>query len=320
MKPFPRRCIAWCVALLLLPAPVQLSSQIDRAGYADAMWLDGTIGGTLQVRVYFGLAGPPKEGGLWGMYYYTSIGTPIPLDGECVVDPDCLNGRIRLVEGDPREDGPKPIFELDVKAKQVTGTWTSADGKRRLPVQLRPIAKPSPYEVAISQGRTRRFSDPRWPVEFDYPQGWLLQTTATTLTLRPPDPEAALYDERLECERGSEVPVVPQRGEPAPVLGNFFLTRDGWRASPGSGLLAGSCGEDPGECTTPETRKSRGVATMMGPVAYRSFTPGVTPAWQKARRTWSSIGTSGHTAPTEFLIPPTDSAVSRCGQTGSKEP
>ena len=156
------------VALLLTIAkPINPTAQETK--FLGDVWLEGTVGSAL-VRVYLGDAGyPKKDGGLWGMYYYTKFWTPIPLDGDWVAP-----GRVRLLEGDPLDETSlKPRFELTIPASgPATGTWTSADGRRVLRNALRRISKPPEYAAA---GLTRRFTDANWLITFRYPASWRLQ-------------------------------------------------------------------------------------------------------------------------------------------------
>ena len=152
-----------CVCLLVLTAgaghravaQVPAARASEPQPFGDA-WFEGTVGNAA-VRVYVGDAGWPKKDGLWGMYYYTQYWTPIPLEGNWV-----SRGRLRLVEGDPGSDALKPAFDLSVTPSGATGTWTSADEKRRVRVTWRRIPKPAPFDIAIRQAR--RFADPRWPL------------------------------------------------------------------------------------------------------------------------------------------------------------
>ena len=197
------------------------------------------------------------------MYYYTKYWTPIPIDGACITAGDCLsNGRLRLAEGDPQDAAVKPTFDLEVESSgQVTGNWTSADGARKLSVRLRKIPQPKPYDVAIQQ--PIRFADPRWLITFDYPQGWFLGVTETTLLLRSPDPMYLLFDKELRCSRGSRLPTAPTDDSLRHLNGDFYLSRDGWVVK--SGLL------DRRE--RPNIRKQGTAVILSAESGYRGYTP-----------------------------------------------
>lgn len=224
----------------------------------------GVIGQTT-IRLFVESAGFPKNEGLWGVYYYTRYRTPIPIEGERL-----SIGTIRLYEGVDNGDAlpPRSRPRLDLEMSDpatVTGTWTSADGRRRLPVRLRRVQQPAGFEIAVRTPRL--FANPRWPIELTYPAGWFLQVTSTMLTLRSPDPEDMLFDNLLECERGRGLPRVPV-GDEAPELfqGGYVLTRDGWRVD--SGLV--SCD---GRNCAPETRRIGSVLFMSAETGYRSRNP-----------------------------------------------
>jgi hypothetical protein len=226
--------------------------------------LEGTIGQNA-VRLFVETAGYPKEAGLWGMYFYTRYWTPIPLEGE-----QLSANSIQLLEGDPSDSPLRPRFDLTMSGEAVTGTWTSADGRRGVPVHLRRVAQPAAYDTAIRNAQ--RFTDVRWPMEFSYPVGWFLKVTGTTLVLRSPDPEDMLSDNVLTCERGRGLPSAPPpEGEPVHFQGSYYRTHDGWRVeeAPGPGA---NCDDGP-TCASPTVRKVRSTLLMSAEASYRVFGP-----------------------------------------------
>jgi hypothetical protein len=226
------------------------------------VWLEGTVG-SAAVRAYVGDAGYPKEDGLWGMYYYTKYWLPLTLEGGWTSP-----GQVRLTEGDPGNARAKPRFDLKMsQSPLVEGTWTSADGQQVLPVKLRRVPKPPPFEVAIR--RARRFEHPKWPITLSYPAGWRLDASDGKLTLRSPDPEDMLFRNELDCVRGTGLPAPPRSGEP-PVEFEwpFFRGESGWLAGTG---LSGECESD--TCKPPESRQAGAGVFMKASMAYRSHGP-----------------------------------------------
>jgi hypothetical protein len=238
---------------VLIATAVPVNSATQETKYLDDLWLEGTVGSAL-VRVFIGRAGYPKRSGLWGMYYYTNHWIPIPLDGDWVA-----TGRVQFLEGDPSDEkSAKARFELAIpESGPVTGTWTSADRRRKLPVTLRRISKPPDYEAA---GLTRRFRDPNWMITFRYPASWRLEVSGRELSLRSPDPERMLSGHAdLVCERGTGLPPAPKSDEPVAFKWPFFRSRAGWVVET---FPSGDCEPDGHSCQPPETRRV-GRATFM---------------------------------------------------------
>jgi hypothetical protein len=232
-------------------------------------WLEGTIGQSATVRLFVEPAGYPKMSGLWGMYYYTRYWTPIPLEGEHL-SPDT----IRLYEGEPNGNSPsRPRFDLNVsEPATVTGTWTSGDGRRTLPVRLRRIAQPAAYETAIQN--SRRFADTRWPIEFNYPAGWFLEVTGKKLVMRSPDPKDMLFRNFLECARGRGLPSVPVVEEAVVHFqGSYYRASEGWRVDTGPGPGPDCEGREGRNCETPKTRQAGSAILMSAHIYYRSYGP-----------------------------------------------
>jgi len=226
------------------------------------VWLEGTVGRE-PVRAYIADAGWPKSTGLWGAYYFTKNWAGIALDGLWSAP-----GRIRLNEGDPDTAGAKPRFDLTTShPSSMEGTWTSADGVQVLPVKLRRMSKPAPFEVAIR--RPRQFADPQWPIRLTYPVGWRLDVGATELTLRSPDPRDTMFGNELSCVRGRGVPVPPRRGDP-PVNFQwpFFRGETGWLADAGT---SGDCTDV--DCKPADARSTRAGMFLKASAGYRSHGP-----------------------------------------------
>ena len=226
------------------------------------VWLEGTVG-SAAVRVYIGDAGWPKSSGLWGMYYYTRYWSPLPLDGDWSGP-----GQIRLTEGEPGASAAQARFDLNVSARQsVDGTWTSADGRRVVPVKLRRVPKPPRFEIAIR--RARLFSDPKWPITLRYPAGWRLDVTDTTLALRSPDPEDMIFNNELRCVRGSGVLAPPNTAaSPIEFEWPFFRGATGWLVATD---LAGEC--DTAACQPAQSRRIGNAEFMTATAGYRGHFP-----------------------------------------------
>lgn len=234
----------------------------------DDTWLEGTIGKNLHVRMYVGAAGFPERDGLWGAYFYTSQWTLIPLEG-----PDPSSATVVLHEGNPiLDEAARPRLELNFASRpRVTGTWTSADGARVLAVRLRVISQPPSYDRAITHPRV--FNDPRWPIAFEYPDGWSLQLSDTTLRLQSPDPEDMLFENRLECERGRGLPAPPRPKAP-PVMFRwpYYRTSGGWVVSPDN-FVACDDPEQQRSCAAPEARSSARSVLMQTDTGIRVYSP-----------------------------------------------
>ncbi len=154
----------------------------------------------------------------------------------------------------------------------MTGTWTSGDGRRTLPVRLRRIARPAAYEAAIQN--PRRFADTRWPIEFNYPAGWFLEVTGTKLVMRSPDPLYMLFRNVLECKRGRGLPGVPVvEGAVVHFQGSYYRVSEGWRVDTGPGPGTDCRGREGRNCEPPKTRQAGSALLMSADIDYRSHGP-----------------------------------------------
>lgn len=225
-------------------------------------WLEGRVGGDT-VRVFIEAAGSPKESGLWGFYYRTKDWTPIPIEGE-----ELAPGSIQMYELDPRLDSRNGSrLDLTLATRDITGTWTSSDEGRTLPVRLRRVPQPASYQVALKKS-PRRFADPRWPMEFPYPAGWLLQVSASKLLLRSPDPLDMMFDNVLTCKRGRGLPSATVEVPFKHFMGSFFRTPDGWM------VASAPMSDCPGHsCKAPSIRRVGSTLFMRSEIGYRSHNP-----------------------------------------------
>ena len=250
-------CCLWGVGVAQSTSTASPSPQ-----HLGDMWLEGNVGGEA-IRAYIGDAGWPKSSGLWGAYYFTKNWSAIPLDGDWTAP-----GRVRLTEGVAGDAGAKRRFDLNISQPgAVEGTWTSADGARVLPVRLRRVPKPAPFEVAIR--RPRQFADSKWPMRLSYPDGWRLDVSSTELTLRSPDPLDTLFDNELHCVRGGGVPSPPRPGDPPVEFSRpFFRGDSGWLVAAG---LSADC--TTAACQPPESRATEAGVFLKSSVEYRSHGP-----------------------------------------------
>lgn len=248
----------WVASAQTQDAPAARPTQI-----LDDTWLEGTVG-SLRIRAFVGEQGWPRDSAFWGMYYDVNTWMPIALDGDWIGP-----ARIRLSEGDPRDERPKPHFLLNVSGRAVEGTWTSADGHETRRVRLNRIARPPQFADAIRRGR-RRFDDSRWPIAFDYPAGWRLDVSDSELTLRSPDPGEWLFDNELSCTRGQGLPTAPAPGDPPTEFQfAFFRGRDGWLAEQASGRWC----EVDDSCVAPSARTFPNGTLMSAAIGYRMYGP-----------------------------------------------
>lgn len=117
--------------------------------------LRGTIDG-LPIRM--SLTG--HEGKVAGFYLYESRFVPIALEG--TVD---TGRRVSLADTEPAPGAER--FEGRLAGSRFTGTWTSADGKKKRAFVLRPNPRPTG-----APGTWPRFRGAGWPVSFRLPATW----------------------------------------------------------------------------------------------------------------------------------------------------
>ena len=212
-------------AILVLLA-LSRGGSIAHAQPLDPTWLEGTIGGQ-KVRMYLESARPDTET-VFGIYYYERYGEPIVLASVA-----SSAGSLVFNECDACDDlsgVPRLVLEMGrAGALRVRGTWTSADGRRTLPVSLRRVGD---FVTSVPVSDLRRFADTRWPITFMYPAGWFVSVTPYELSVRPPDPEEMVWRNELRCEQGRGLPAPPAPGEP-PVEFDppFVRTPFGWRVT-----------------------------------------------------------------------------------------
>src|SRR5688572_6755371 len=178
----------------------------------------------------------PTMDTVYGVYYYERFKQPIVMTSE-----PAPNGYLALGECEPCDAPAAPHHRLLLKvdspdAPTLTGTWTSADGTRTLPVTLRRVGE---FVTDAPITRLQKFTDPRWPIEFMYPAGWFVSVTSRELLVQSPDPEDMVWRRELACDQGRGVPRVPARGEePVEFDYPFFRTSSGWQVDTWMGMEA----------------------------------------------------------------------------------
>jgi hypothetical protein len=170
-----------CVLFSLVACSPPIYGQSCRLAMADdsdpEMWLEGVIGDS-KVRVY--LSSEP-DGKLTGSFYDLNDWSPVSLEG--TRGTDC---RIRIVE----RRATHATSPLD-------GTWEGTfrnltfEGVRRdlrsegtAAIRLQRV----PPMNCDGRGKWVKFSDPRFSISFEYPEGWRLEENEKQLRLLCPDP------------------------------------------------------------------------------------------------------------------------------------
>jgi len=72
----------------------------------------------------------------------------------------------------------------------MTGTWKASPGDQPEAMRMRVEAAPK-CEVA---GPKRTFGDPGWPITFEYPAAWHVDSNAHAISLLCPDPDRMAYE------------------------------------------------------------------------------------------------------------------------------
>jgi len=257
------RTIAACLLMLGIWAQAQEPAQ-PLKGLQDT-WLEGTIG-RQAVRMFVGPGRfPLQEGRIWGGYFYTRAWEFIPLEGESLP-----SGVLRVYEGDPSiPQSGRARLELTIDSSGADGKWTSADGARTQPVELRKMAKPPLFKDAMAHPKT--FADPAWPITFTYPDSWPLKNSGTSLVVQSPDPFDMIFENQVECERGTRLPPPPADGEPPKEFRDgFYRTHDGWVATT---RTVEFCDEPDSKCVAPHTRSNGRAIIMDADISYRAHNP-----------------------------------------------
>jgi len=257
------RTVAACFLMIAIWAQAQKPAPGKAA--LDDTWLEGTVG-RAPVRMFVGPGGfPLPDGHIWGAYFYTRAWEFIPLDGERLA-----SGVIRVYEGDPTlPQKSRAHLDMTLDSTGADGTWTSADGARKLPVELHKIAKPPLFKDAMAHPKT--FADPNWPITFTYPDTWSLKNSGTSLVVQSPDPFDMIFENQVECERGTHPPPPPAAGEPPKEFRDgFYRTRDGWVVAKSTTQL---CDEPDSKCVAPHARSSRRAVLMDADIGYRAHNP-----------------------------------------------
>jgi hypothetical protein len=155
------------------------ATALDDKNYSER-WLEGSIG-SRKVRMWLATGG----NGAMGTFYFTDNWKPIMLDGE-------LGNQGQISLSAQYESQSANVFAhmkgiLD--ATGFSGKWFSQENKAES-VRMKPMVRP---QCESDSGRWRMFDDPRWPITFQYPESWHLESDANGITLTCPDPQLMAY-------------------------------------------------------------------------------------------------------------------------------
>ena len=77
------------------------------------------------------------------------------------------------------------MLRAQLTKARLTGTWKSSSGVEPKTMRMREEQTPK----CGFEGPKRTFRDPAWPIRFEYPASWHLDTTPDTIALLCPDPD-----------------------------------------------------------------------------------------------------------------------------------
>jgi hypothetical protein len=139
--------------------------------------LEGTIG---QSHVAMSLT--ECQDGLVGLYYYTQYLTPLHLTGK-----KTKSGVIELIEKSAENE--TGTISGSLVDGDFVGQWIGPNGRKPLDVSL----KRRIGDMCDLKGPVKSFSDPRWPITFDYPASLHLSVDGHRIQLECLDPAAMQY-------------------------------------------------------------------------------------------------------------------------------
>jgi len=95
-------------------------------------------------------------------------------DSKCVIKDECTGSG---------------VLRARLKKVGLTGTWKAEPGEQ--PEAMRMRQEPAPKCDAV--GPKHIFSDPTWPIAFEYPAAWHVDSGAHAISLLCPDPDWMAY-------------------------------------------------------------------------------------------------------------------------------
>jgi len=176
------------------------------------MWLEGAIGDS-KVRVY--LSTDP-DGKLTGTFYDLNDWAPVSLEGTRGVD--C---RIRITESrvarhaTPHLDGG---WEGTFLNHIFEGVRRNLRSNETAAIRLQRV----PRMDCDGRGKWVKFSDPRLPISFEYPEGWRVSENEKNLRLICPDPVTLQFE-----DTGISVELVAKTSDLSPI-GRFTKYQGKW--------------------------------------------------------------------------------------------
>lgn len=227
------------------------TNPLAEENYSDH-WLQGHIA-SKQVRMWIATGG----NGVIGTLYFTSDWEPLMLVGE-----RDKAGSLMLFAEEGDTNHRKKIARLvgTLKSQVFSGRWTPLVEKTPESVRLETIAKP---HCETDSGKWNLFDDPRWPITFQYPASWHLESDSTNLILTCPDPKFMAYE-------GFNIAV---------SFGVHHSDEDFWLKQCGKGWYSSTC--DCGDlngvfCSTPAEATKREGMTFLNADAqeWRSYCRG----------------------------------------------
>lgn len=193
MQPVGRRFIAWILAVTL-SCPVVAQ---DRDWYCPSSpalpdgsptwekWFVGSIG-SIETRMHLIGAGNIAK----GEFYSLGDWTPVMVGGRLDADGMLLLHDERESNCGTREecDGPG-LLQASLTAAGLNGTWRASPGDQ--PSAMRMKIEPAP-KCGV-EGPKRVFREIGWPMTFEYPAAWGVNTTKNTVSLLCPNPDWMAY-------------------------------------------------------------------------------------------------------------------------------
>jgi hypothetical protein len=178
-------------------------------------------------------------------------------------------------QDDRGEEGGVWQVRIDAPA-HVTGTRRLSDGRTQT-FDFTLV----PETACDGVGEWRTFSDPGWPITFDYPAGWTLTADHDDINIECPSvTRLAVGGSYLTFERGQ---FVPMDGQPVteidPAFNDpyWFVRRrgDDWRVK-GLGCDPQAAPRQPDDCYPARRSERNGITVLQGAAGeHRLYRPGV---------------------------------------------
>jgi len=247
-------------SLLWMPNIFGQSCRLDIGIDGDSeIWFEGMVDDS-RVRVHWSTE---PDGKLTGSFYDVKNWSPVLLDG--TRGANCV---FRIAERPvTTSDAFRPVVYWEGTLRNSVFEGTRRSSRREQPGTIR-LQRVRPMDCD-GRGKWIRFTDPRFPISFEYPEIWrVVQTSERNIRLICPDPRAMQFE-----GTGVTIDLIDGANE-LTQTGRFTKSHGTWLVL-GSDV-GGSCDSPGAFCTNALISRQGGMTVVHGSGPTRVFRSGHT--------------------------------------------